>query len=386
MPSDVPNNEKSSEELGTPPYSNRGAQNTERDTLRALVDWVSCTFSTVQDAHEIITLLDLPKDKFKLYENGKYGYKSHYRFGHIAIYFDGPDDAGVFLDISGQGCREYEAFDSKSWSQLFNDILPLKYNFTRLDVAIDDFADFLHLPTLKRKVRDGAVRSRFKTSMEVRKTKVSDGSSSGETLYFGSAQSRIQIRFYDKLLEQVSKNKKVDENIKHWTRVEVQLRKEHANAVAIVIAKHERDIGGVVKGILHNYVTFCVKSTKDTNKSRWNVARWWHYFLDDVEKLSLSQVAPDRSIQRSEDWIKRQTTTSWATVYTAYDGDMNKFMNYLIDGTHKMDDKHLDMINRFRLENGYPLLTLAEFHDKLNQNIYDLVAFAKQTKKGPEIG
>ncbi|WP_214796718.1 replication initiation factor domain-containing protein, partial [Exiguobacterium sp. EHD646] len=193
-------------------------------------------------------------------------------------------------------------------------------------------------------------------------------------------------RFYDKLLEQVSKNKKLNEDVDHWTRVEVQLRKEHANAVALIIAKQERDIGGVVKGILHNYVAFCVKSKVDSNKARWKVSKFWEEFLDGVSKLALSQVAPDLSIQRSEDWIKRQATATLAMLYTAFDGDMTSFMNYLIDGTNKMDDKHLEIINRFRLEHNENLLSKDEYHDILNQNVYNLVAFAKQTKKGPEIG
>lgn len=383
---DAENDVKIDAESSTPPYSNRGAQNTERSGLRALVDWLSATFRNVQDYTEIIELLGLEKEQFREVESGKYGYKLHARLGHIAIYYDGGDGMGVFLDISGQGCREYESFGLYSWSELFVVMHSLKVKFTRLDIAIDDFNDMLSIPTLKRKVREGAVRSRFKSAVEIRKSKLSDGSSSGETLYFGSPSSRIQVRFYDKYLEQTSKNRKVDSDLLSWNRVELQLRKEHANAVATVIANHERSIGKCVLGILNNYVTFCVKSSKDTNKARWAVAKFWTDFLDGVDKLPLTQVAPDLSIERSQEWIRRQATATLAMLYTAYDGDMMSFMNYLIDGTNKMDEKHREIINRFRAQHGEAMLTKEQYHEILNQNVYDLVAYAKQTKKSPEIG
>ncbi len=372
---------KNEPNLGTPPYSNRGAQNTDESALRSLVDWVSCTLKKFESVESLIDFLGLEKDKFREVESGKFGYKKHVRFGHIAIYFDGNDDMGMFLDISGQGCREFEVFGTLTWSELFSKIMTQEFNFTRLDIAVDDFSGYLKMSTIKAKVKNGEVRSRFKSAIDITKVQLSDGSSGGETLYMGSAASRIQIRFYDKKLEQESKDRQLKEGIDHWVRVEIQMRKEHANAVAFMIARQPDSLGDCVLGILNNYVTFCVKSKVDTNKARWKVAKFWENFLQGVGKISLSMDAPDLSIERSEDWIVRQTTPTLAMLYTAFEGDMTKFTNYLINGVTKMDDKHLEIINRFRHQHKLELLTKNDYHDLLNQNVYDLVDISKQIKK-----
>jgi len=365
----------------TPPYSNRGALNTEESPLRSLVDWVSCTLKKFESVESLISFIGLEFDKFREVESGKYGYKKHVRFGHIAVYYDGNDDMGMFLDISGQGCREYEAFGSLTWSELFTKIIAKDFNFTRLDIAVDDFSGYLKMSTIKAKVKNGEVRSRFKSAIDITKVQLSDGSSGGETLYMGSASSRIQIRFYDKKLEQESKDRVLDEGLDHWVRVEIQMRKEHANAVAFMIAKNPDSIGDCVLGILNNYVTFCVKSKVDSNKARWKVAKFWEKFLNGVGKISLSMDAPELSIERSESWIVRQTTPTLAMLYTAFEGDMTKFTNYLINGVNKMDDKHLEIINRFRLKQDLELFTQDQYHDLLNKNVYDLVGVSKQIKK-----
>lgn len=70
-----------------PPYPNRGVQNTLQSGLRACVDWLQVTFKNIKNLQEIFDVLGLDSEDFIEFENGKYGYHSHVRFGHIAIYY-----------------------------------------------------------------------------------------------------------------------------------------------------------------------------------------------------------------------------------------------------------------------------------------------------------
>lgn len=380
MSDDLSNDLKIDDSASAPPYSNRGAQNTYDDGLRALVDWVSVTFRNVEKPQKIIDFLGIKRDKFKKVEHGKFGYKSQLRFGHIGIYFDGKEDMGVFLDISGQGCREYEAMDLLNWSQLFTLFIAEKGSFTRLDVAIDDFHQLLNMKTMKRKINELACRSRFKSATQIKRVNLSDGTSLGDTIYFGQPSSRIQVRFYDKFLERKAKGHEIQEGVTHWVRCEVQLRKEHANAVAVIISVDDISLGNCVKGILNNYITFTVKSS-DTNRARWKVARFWDMFLKGTSKLALTQVAPDLSIERTENWLARQVAPSLAMLNLAYELDMTQFFTMLHDGTNRLDDKHFDILNRHLIKNNQQPLSITEWHDRLNYTTYDLFNKSNKIKK-----
>jgi phage replication initiation protein len=369
-------NQKNGSNMGQktvlPPYTNRGAVNTSESGLRSLVDWVSLTLKNVEIWTDVADILGIPSDMFRECEKGGFSYRSQVRFGHIAIYYNGREDMGIHVEMSGQGCREFETFSSINWSTLFALLLNFDVKISRLDIAIDDFRGYFKIDTLKRKIRDGAVRSKFRSATEIRKSCLKDGTSLGDTLYFGSPQSMVQIRFYDKYLEQEAKNKKVNDDVEVWNRVEVQLRDDRAYATALILAYEERSVGSCVTGLLSNYINFCVKS-KDTNKGRWKICKFWTDFLGDAEKLQLSQLAPDRSIERSKDWIERQATPTLAMLYEAFQGDMQMFYNLLIDGIGKLDTKHLDMLNRFYKDSGQAVVSKEEFYERKQKNISNLI-------------
>ena len=92
---------------------------------------------------------------------------------------------------------------------------------------------------------------------------------------------------------------------RHWIRVELQLRDERATAAALELVKLS-DIGATVSGILRNYLMFRVPSL-DSNKSRWPVALWWEYMLENMEKIKL-WVSPGEpyNFDNTEYWFFKQ--------------------------------------------------------------------------------
>lgn len=343
-----------------PPYTNRGVENTCESGLRSLVDWVQFTLKNVENYTDVIDILGIDREHFQEQQKGGYSYQNCTRFGHIKIYYNGREDMGIHVEMSGQGCREFERFSSLTWSVFLSLLLNFEVKFSRLDVAIDDFHGYFKITTLQRKVKEGSVRSKFKRSRKIEENLLKDGSTTGETLYFGSPQSMLQVRFYNKLLEQQNKDKEVFEEVTVWNRIEIQLRDDRATALAMILAYEERTVGSAVKGILANHINFCVKSN-DSNKSRWAVCKFWTKFLDNTDKLSLSQVAPDKSIEKSKDWIERQTTATLAMLFEAYEGDMSMLYTLLADGMSKLDKGHMDILNRFYKENNREIVSEVNF-------------------------
>ena len=111
--------------IGLPPYSNTGVENTSQNGLRACVDWLQVTFKNVKNVHDIFDFLGLDHDWFIDTKIGKYGYDSSYRFGHIAIYYFSYDTGKIegsyfHLEMTGQGCREYEEMTKYDWITFLN--------------------------------------------------------------------------------------------------------------------------------------------------------------------------------------------------------------------------------------------------------------------------
>lgn len=257
---------------------------------------------------------------------------------------------GIHVQMTGQGCREYEKYGPKDWRQFFADCFAHDGVFTRLDGAIDDIAyegqqPYFTLNKLYRKVREGAVRTRFKRGKYVQSLLLEDGTSLGETLYFGREQSDIQIRFYEKDFERLDAGKELEEGIIAWNRTEIQCRRDRAQALALYIVNSD-DIGKVLAGALRNYIEFCIKQ-KDTNKSRWPVCRWWEDFLGDVEKLRLTMIAPDKTVERVMRWIERSVAPSLGMIFAAHDGDMDLIMKIIADGMDRMTREQIALAKEY---------------------------------------
>ena len=335
-----------------PPCSNRGVQNTSRSALRACVDWVQVTFTTVHDLQQIYEILGMKESDFEDVSTGIYGYKCQKRAGHISILYDGAAGMGIHVQMSGQGCREYETYGTKNWKQFFMDCFAHGGNFTRLDGAIDDIAlegqtPYFTLNRLYRKVREGAVRSRFKRGKFVQSLLLEDGSSLGETLYFGREQSDIQVRFYEKDFERIEAGKEIEQGITAWNRAEVQCRRDRAQALALYLVNRD-DIGQVLAGVLRNYISFCVKQS-DTNKARWLVCDWWDEFLGDVEKLRLTMVAPDRTVEKVMQWVERSVAPSLGMIFAATDGNMDLIMRYISEGMERMTKEQIALAKEYSI-------------------------------------
>lgn len=359
------NSKDSLEKRGLPPLSNRGAQNTLESGLVSSVDWLAVTLKNIDSVEKIYDLLGLEHSHFRECEKGGKGYLKSTRFGNIAIYYEGRSDMGIHIEMSGQGCRLFEKYSCFDWTSLFGVLLLLDINVTRLDLAVDDFEGYFKISQIKTKIKDLCVRSRFKSAIEINKTNLKDGASRGETVYFGSPTSQIQIRFYDKLLERIEAGKEMQDGCDFWQRTELQLRDDRAYMALCLIVSDGEDLGKLIAGILKNYINFLIKGT-DKNKARWKVCKWWERFLGDVEKIQLTQIAPDMSIERSYQWLDKQVETTLAMMYEAFSQDMTVFFDLINKGARRLDKKHRQVIADFK--NGNENITYEQFLKKIKKD------------------
>lgn len=233
-----------------------------------LFDWL--TFTSHCDSPEtVMQLLGLKDVPWQKMDRGRNGYRQRYYFENISILYDGADNMGVCVDMSGTGCRAFETYSKIGWDELMQ-ILYFSsgdYNVTRLDMAFDDHTGILDIDELRDDTDEHLYVSRS------RAWKVEYGSA-GTTIYHGSPKSNMYIRIYDKAAER-------DLQDVHWIRVELQMRDEIATGFIEGLMIHP--VGDQFRGVLHNYLRYVVNPGTDENMSRWPMTDYWSKLLDNVQ-------------------------------------------------------------------------------------------------------
>lgn len=315
------------------PPADRGVLSTsEQDCL--LYDWLSFT---VRGFHpiDVIELLGMSGQSFQLLK-GFYGYRSRYYLDGVSIHFDGGDDMGVFVDMSGSGCRTFEDLSPLSFEALFDRLCSLsdnhKLHFTRLDVAFDDHSGSLPLDRLIDDTKIGNWVSPFRWA----KIEIGVGENAGRSIYFGSPQSDLRLRIYDKAAER--------HTVGHWVRVEMQLRRDRA---AEFIFRRSQGLSNLFLGVLYNYLRFVVPSD-DSNKSRWPVVDYWNTFINGVSRVRLfSSVGREYNRDRLEAYVYGISANA---IYTSILLDGNDFFDKLLEMQRRsggLPDKYLSLLRQY---------------------------------------
>lgn len=244
------------------------------DTNVFLIDWLTFTVkgSSVDQVKSLIGLVDQAVHWEVL--GGCNGYPQSEFYAGVRIMYGASDEMGICCNMSGQGCRSFETFGMGDWIKLFDILVSLgdNINITRCDLAFDDHTGILDIERIQADTNDGHYTAKF------RWWKCEYGSA-GTSLYYGSPQSKIRLRIYDKAAERGFEDL-------HWIRVEVQLRDGNADS-AVRYLYSGMAISTVFTGVLRNYIQFREPNDLDSNKSRWPMADYWAKFLDGAAPLTL---------------------------------------------------------------------------------------------------
>lgn len=244
-----------------------------------LYDWLSFTTKqhTPEEVIEALGLSHCPWTETK----GARGYRDRLYFGSISVHYNGREDMGVWCEMSGQGCRSFEDLSTlaNKWDDVFHFIHSNALHITRLDVAYDDHTAILDIKQIEKDTLEqrwiGLLRQ-----ADVNHS-VRNDAPEGISVIFGSPQSKVRIRIYDKAAERGYGDGR------HWVRIELQLRDGRAEE----FSKIPMDIGEAFAGVLLNYLRFVVPDEMDTNKSRWETAPYWYALIGDISRIKIF-VAP----------------------------------------------------------------------------------------------
>ena len=264
---------------------------------KIMYDWL--TFTTqLHTVEQCIYLLGLQNVEFMNLNHGMNGYKDAITFEGITIMWNGKEDMGVCVNMSGQGCRSFETFGTGDFEGLFRFILENHsfkasdrfMNLTRLDVAYDDFDGLLDLDLLISETSKGNYVSRFNDWEYTVGTK-------GKSLNFGSMRSDTYFRCYDKKAERKR------DDLSHWVRLEMQLR----GVSAIGFIAIDDTVDNKYFAVLNNYLRFVAPNENDSNKRRWKTADYWAKFLEHNETVSIyCKPGTEYNILRLDGYVFRQ--------------------------------------------------------------------------------
>lgn len=317
--------------------------------VQARLDWLEATCSGVS-FQAVLAALDYTRDVFvadvPTFEErnqtaGKYNAKASHM--GIAIFHRRNNEApGCRVRLSGEGCQTWE--DDHPGLTLMDLVMRLHAlapKINRIDVALDDFGGLLDVNTLE--VHRSKEWFGFKgQKRSFRCDKSGSGENETITLYCGSTKSDWCGRFYDKAKQCRVLGIEDERAAGHWTRAEVQARNQAGQEIFERIVS-EGNIGAVGAGSLGDRLILREPS-KDSNRSRWPVAPFWHTFLTAAQAAKVARCRPTNvsSLLARFEWFRAQANVTLAMVYL--NGDMPAVMREIEDGIKKMKPQHWAML------------------------------------------
>ena len=288
-----------------------------------LLDYLSFT-SKIHSPENIIENLGFQGVAWQTIK-GACGYRDRLYYDCVAIHYNGRDDMGVWCEMTGQGCRVFETYGHGDWHKLLEDILyhGSQMNITRIDIAFDDHDGLLDMDRLFW----DTYKNNFVSKHDC--FEINYGSK-GITIYFGRKGSDLMIRIYDKAAERGLTDGS------HWTRVELQLRDERAEAFARrFVAGGEASVGETFLGILKNYLRYVKPSKTDADRDRWPMTTYWKRFIGTAQRVLLFQrPGTEYNLYDLENFVFKQAGNAIST-YIDIKGE-SAFMDALKNrGTHK---------------------------------------------------
>lgn len=295
-------------------------------TNELIYDWVSIT-SKIHTPEQMIEMLGLPISSFSL-TRGAHGYKDRLYWQFISVHFNGSPEQGVWLELSGRGCRAFEEYGTGDYEYLFQTVIDAgnQMKITRLDIAFDDRTGILDIDALIRDTLSGYYVAKAKSWECIQ-------SSKGTSVVIGSRQSPVLIRIYDKAAEQELLNA-------HWIRCELQLRDDRC----MEFVKLSCEFGQAFAGVLVNYLRYVEPDEDDENKWRWPLADYWAELIGDaIRQRIYKKPGCEYTVRRCEEYVYNQAGNAIDALLQIYDVDV--FMAKLRERKSKPSPKYNAIIN-----------------------------------------
>lgn len=219
-------------------------------------------------------------------------------------------------------------------------------HLTRIDCALDDRESLVPLGYVTQAAEVGQCISRADRVQVIRSFSLHRGTSSGETIYFGSPQSQTLLRVYDKRLELTAKNDPHAEE--YGIRWELEFKQDRAQLCGqALIGLEEADWKGFLIGLLRSYVDFrdTTRDAEDEVRARAPRLPWYESLTTGFmnARLSIPQVEPDA--ERVKGWIERSVAPMLAAL-CALPGGQTWMEGAIVEGANRMRQRHRDLVKQ----------------------------------------
>ncbi len=299
--------------------------------MKILIDWIGVTCKLLNPVRNLQALLPYPSSDYIELERGGLGYKRSLSTLNAVIFFDGGEDMGAHLRISGQGCRALESYDVDLFALTFliNSLEGMQ--FTRLDIACDTSVDIL-TPTVD-KLAQGLYSSKSR-KISVIQSASAEGLASS-TCYIGSRSSLVFIRIYDKAKEQGLTS--LD-----WYRAEIELKKDY---IPQAIDLLQESISEAFCNIIGSYFRPLERKVKPITRSP--TAKYWLAFIGEIKKVSLFAEPKAPSVESKYMWLDKQIGPSLALLSSAFE-NTDWLAALALKNKERLKEKDIKLINEFK--------------------------------------
>lgn len=321
-----------------------------------IIDWL--TFSCFMSFDDLKKLLGLDSRQWKLEKGSRLFYAERWSCGSISIHttpavvkdnHEKKFNAGSCVEMSGQGCREYESFGRGDWTFLLAYIYKscidseLQFNISRLDLAYDDFSGVLDIQKIAMQAWNMEFTSKLSRVSVISDMSKQDENVRGISITHGSKSSNTFMRIYDKRVER----NRLD--LEHWVRWEIQLRSDSAfGALRVAFEESENmPLGSFFGGLILQYVQYRDRGD-DSNKSRWQYSEWYLDFVSTLDRISIwTKKDVEYNKQRMERYAYQQNHNHTLTLIQA-DGIVN-YLRALHAAAlgEELPQKYKDVLSRF---------------------------------------
>lgn len=315
------------------------------DVLDAKFDWVRIRFRT--NDWELIAreYLCIHPDMFIYKHTGKFGYVACYDFGKIQVLESKKgDNRGVLIELTGQGCRNYEAIleeRGETWKDFFYRCKAFgDMSYRRVDYALDDKIGIVSIPELIKKVEKGHFKTKFRSTRSISEQQLKESTDSGATLYLGSRQGTIHFAFYEKDYEQAKKLKEPIETMEIKNRYEVRLMNERANKFIDEYLTRS-DCSLVIRSLFDQYVTFY---DYDKNSKELVESKAWRKLLQDTVEIDFRMEPEPYSFQKSMRWMKYQGSKTLKKLREYGKYMEHDFIEEMIEEADLTDDEAMEVV------------------------------------------
>lgn len=326
---------------------------------RYKIDWLTVT-DKFHDVSQVCNLW------FQLFGEpvsmpGRYGYYDRFTAEGVSVLYNG-GNRGVCTDINGTGTNILygQNFILEDYLRSVVCLEPY-YNITRLDVAMDYFADSEDDRFPFDKLIQALKECRFVSKVHKNQKSVTftEGLNPNNmyrdpvmTVTIGSKSSDIKLRIYNKLAEQKSKKcgyipTDIFDDGKEplqWLRFEFELRSERAEQFAALLRKDTLEHN--FDGLLSKFIRF-VDELDVANPQRSPVCDWWESFVSCFVTFLLCEHQSEPVV--TEEKLKTYVTQTRNAAYTyAQVFGWEALLDLICDGEYGLPPKYQLLISGYR--------------------------------------